>query len=1064
MQSELTETKSQLESERDALRAELSSVSSSRDAELSALRAELEGRVSDRESEIARVQSELAETKLSLESERDALQARLVELSSAQDEELTTKLAAQLSERESEIARVQSELAETKSQFESELDVRESKRILLQTEYDGLLHEVNNLRKSRDGAEKVVTQLESKISWLESQIDSRPPNAEFESAATESVKRDELHAKISQLQEELDDHARSKRENESMIAAKEREITHLHLKTSRLEDEVEQIKELLSADGNSRALNSIDVSNVHPDDEGAPGDGENPVQDTSNVSTNSDSIVETMKRDISRLERELAEALAELDSISYSFESASTVGATEFTQALNSARSEVTRLSNELEELEQRKQQALTESSERNESQLASLASAHAELEQSLREQLGAACESKERLEEELKSLASANAAAEEAKMVTERLNQSLREQLDVLSKERAELGERLLRREEELSAEGRTEKDVDESMSGMQTSSDTDDRDEVLELLRVEIVRLEQELAQALNVAQLDAADDVDELNRQIAEKDYQLQQFGSMIRQLEIDKLALQLQMEEKDRSTNVLEEKVRNLSEKLHGPSFNIDQTDNEDSSSQQGLEQELAEAVKDKHSVEQELERITHKLSQSEQQVTELEESLDLVLQTFNGETPDIAEATARIAQLESELEQSRLKEVKLMKELDQVLRETPDQAVEFQVPMDLIQWPTREVSALKYLRDAISNSKLKPEAIEWLEFAIKDVTDLDNQRMDAIDELETREREHSETTNSLHKNIIELETALEAQKTRAERAMTNISELHTTLNERNNDLESLRAKMESVVSNDVTRALESTIEELEQRLSEKDSALKDALASLNVSQQDEALARSVVITLEAEVKSRDDEILNARSEISRLSDELEQSNSSLETSLATVSEAESRIELMQRKRNESRRDLEAALASKEEQLRKTHTQLADQRRIEQELRAQLMKRPDDEGAPGDGENPVQDTSNVSTNSDSIVETMKRDISRLERELAEALAELDSISYSFESASTVGATEFTQALNSARSEVTRLSNELEELEQRKQQALTESSERNESQLASSRFGSC
>ena len=35
-----------------------------------------------------------------------------------------------------------------------------------------------------------------------------------------------------------------------------------------------------------------------------------------------------MKRDISRLERELAEALAELDSISYSFESASTVGLT----------------------------------------------------------------------------------------------------------------------------------------------------------------------------------------------------------------------------------------------------------------------------------------------------------------------------------------------------------------------------------------------------------------------------------------------------------------------------------------------------------------------------------------------------------------------------------------------------------------------------------------------------------------------------------------------------------------------------------------------------------------
>ena len=359
-----------------------------------------------------------------------------------------------------------------------------------------------------------------------------------------SKERAELGERLLRREEELSAEGRTEKDVDESMSG---------MQTSSDTDDRDEVLELLRVEivrleqELAQALNVAQLMK-RPDDEGAPGDGENPVQDTSNVSTNSDSIVETMKRDISRLERELAEALAELDSISYSFESASTVGATEFTQALNSARSEVTRLSNELEELEQRKQQALTESSERNESQLASLASAHAELEQSLREQLGAACESKERLEEELKSLASANAAAEEAKMVTERLNQSLREQLDVLSKERAELGERLLRREEELSAEGRTEKDVDESMSGMQTSSDTDDRDEVLELLRVEIVRLERELAQALNVAQLDAADDVDEavsLRRQLSDT-------LKLVKKSENDRMLLELEIDELKRST--------------------------------------------------------------------------------------------------------------------------------------------------------------------------------------------------------------------------------------------------------------------------------------------------------------------------------------------------------------------------------------------------------------------------------------------------------------------------------------------------------------------------------
>ena len=133
VQSELAETKSLLGSERDALQARLVELSSAQDEELTTA---LGAQLSDRDAEIARVQSELAETKSQLESERDALQARLVELSSAHNAELTAALAAQLSERKSEIARVQSELADTKSQLESERDALQARLVELSSAQD----------------------------------------------------------------------------------------------------------------------------------------------------------------------------------------------------------------------------------------------------------------------------------------------------------------------------------------------------------------------------------------------------------------------------------------------------------------------------------------------------------------------------------------------------------------------------------------------------------------------------------------------------------------------------------------------------------------------------------------------------------------------------------------------------------------------------------------------------------------------------------------------------------------------------------------------------------------
>ena len=68
----------ELEAERDGLLRKLDDL-----ATLEAGKRALEGRVSDRDAEIARVQSDLAETKSLLEYERDALQGELFRVQSA---------------------------------------------------------------------------------------------------------------------------------------------------------------------------------------------------------------------------------------------------------------------------------------------------------------------------------------------------------------------------------------------------------------------------------------------------------------------------------------------------------------------------------------------------------------------------------------------------------------------------------------------------------------------------------------------------------------------------------------------------------------------------------------------------------------------------------------------------------------------------------------------------------------------------------------------------------------------------------------------------------------------
>ena len=159
---------------------------------------------------------------------------------------------------------------------------------------------------------------------------------------------------------------------------------------------------------------------------------------------------------MTRLESELAAALAELAELESPRESESsdTEAIREFTTALDSAQSEIERLTRELEDVEQSKQVAMKESFERNESQIASLNAAHRELDQRLRDELDAALKAKASLEKELSDRAEYTAATETAKRNAEALSESLQSQLDALSTQRAELEQRLVKREEELVAE----------------------------------------------------------------------------------------------------------------------------------------------------------------------------------------------------------------------------------------------------------------------------------------------------------------------------------------------------------------------------------------------------------------------------------------------------------------------------------------------------------------------------------------------------------------------------------------------------------------------------------
>ena len=143
---------------------------------------------------------------------------------------------------------------------------------------------------------------------------------------------------------------------------------------------------------------------------------------------------------MTRLESELAAALAELAELESPRESESsdTEAIREFTTALDSAQSEIERLTRELEDVEQSKQVAMKESFERNESQIASLNAAHRELDQRLRDELDAALKAKASLEKELSDRAESTAATETAKRNAEALSESLQSQLDALSTRRA--------------------------------------------------------------------------------------------------------------------------------------------------------------------------------------------------------------------------------------------------------------------------------------------------------------------------------------------------------------------------------------------------------------------------------------------------------------------------------------------------------------------------------------------------------------------------------------------------------------------------------------------------
>ena len=1133
VKNELTSATSTAKADIARLTDELASASAARDAVAETAHPEEDG-----SSESASAFEAMRRDMTRLESELAAALAELAELESpreseSSDTEAIREFTTALDSAQSEIERLTRELE----------DVEQSKQVAMKESFERNESQIASLNAAhRELDQRLRDELDAALkakASLEKELSDRAEST----AATETAKRN-AEALSESLQSQLDALSTQRAELEQRLVKREEELVaeldaakheataqaarfaqlgeaasdHAHDEVDKLKSEVERLEfelgavknELTSATSTAKA----DIARL-TDELASASAARDAVAETAHPeedgSSESASAFEAMRRDMTRLESELAAALAELAELESPRESESsdTEAIREFTTALDSAQSEIERLTRELEDVEQSKQVAMKESFERNESQIASLNAAHRELDQRLRDELDAALKAKASLEKELSDRAESTAATETAKRNAEALSESLQSQLDALSTQRAELEQRLVKREEELVAEldaAKHEATAQAARFAQLGEAASDHAHDEVDKLKSEVERLEfelgavkNELTSATSTAKADIARLTDELASASAARDAVAETahpeedgssesasaFEAMRRdmtRLESElaaALAELAELESPRESESSDTEAIREFTTALDSAQSEIERLTRELEDVEQSKQVAMKESFERNESQIASLNAAHRELDQR------LRDELDAALKakaSLEKELSDRAESTAatetakRNAEalsesLQSQLDASRAEEAKLRDELNHFqelareeisalhneITEIKFTSQESQASLGESPWPSITISTLAGLNEMMSRgSEFGSEGLDWLEHAAHEVQALEKSVLDATAELELRENEYEQTIAQLQDSVRDAETDLNSQKSLASAALSDVEHLNDKLAERDEELASLRLELANLVSDDVTRELELTISNLRIQLTAKDNELNGAVASLNDVENDKRAIEEAMSELQAAADMQAARVQTSIEQISSLNVELAKRSAALDASWDNLSQAESRARFAEQERDDVRRLFEERLAVKERALREAQGDVEHLRQtvrnLQDKLKAHRYARSETEAG-----HPEEDGSSESA---SAFEAMRRDMTRLESELAAALAELAELESPRESESsdTEAIREFTTALDSAQSEIERLTRELEDVEQSKQVAMKESFERNESQIAS------
>jgi chromosome segregation ATPase len=657
-------------------------------------------------------------------------------------------------------------------------------------------------------------------------------------------------------------------------------------------------------------------------------------------------------------------------------------------EALTAAHAEIARLAAELSELEESKDLAMKESEEQNEEKLRSIVNAHEELEKRLRGELDVAHREKERITQALGTSDEHLASLVDEKSHADSFARDLQIKLEAIAAEKEALEQELHAREAELLSKLEMAQDAAEAHM-MLISSNNDDastdrhmkedeRDTTLERMRLDIVRLEEELAAAHALSQHQfhetvaspeqdaAASDgsiIAEVEKEREDTVSQLQEairreqlLGDEIAMLkkEMSKMSsqqsrLEKQMEQtkaklekskdalktfKLKSREKLNSKTNDLKARMAEKSakFKADIKElkaNEkhlvaqskvDAANISNLEEEVRKATKkgvsrkrdrkkhfsrrlrnamqNKVRLENDLATVNEQLMSTQALVSELE--LRLIEQTSDvvvSETQTLYEdMKVTVSRLEQELKEAKEAEARMSEEHQRSLA-----LYKKGTPAEAFQWPSPNFSAIAGL-DFLACSEdmnLNKDAQKWIQQTISEIMALEQSREDAMKELFDKEREHELIASELQSRIVDIENDVLAYKTTADAALHDVEQLNDMLSQRDNDLASIREQLESMVSNDATRELETLVSNLRKELESKDAALREATDSLDSAQDDMHSMQKTIKLLQDEARAKELAVDDAKSALSQLEEELARRSSleSAETLVASTNTAD-----------------------------------------------------------------------------------------------------------------------------------------------------------------------